>query len=252
MDYRETRRNYKQAIIRRKRIMRAKKIGIILLGAVMLFFAWRGIRMLLGKSEGQYAEANSNVRHVSILEEELALENVKVFLDAGHGGKDPGTIEGDVFEKDIVLDMTLRVKELLESKGVEVVLSREDDSFVSLEDRPRAANDSDAQLFVSFHCNYFEGDGIVRGLECYYQEGSKKGKRAAQAMLESLEAEKIAVRGVRQEDFCVLRNAEMTAVLIELGFLSDERDCDKLMDETYREKLSIALANSILGQVKES
>ena len=98
---------------------------------------------------------------------------INIFLDAGHGGSDGGTFSGDVIEEDINLSVVLRMKEFLEEKGAEVVLTRDSDETVSLSERAQTANRTDADLFVSIHCNYYEDDASINGLECYYYDGSK-------------------------------------------------------------------------------
>ncbi|GAB4388407.1 MAG: N-acetylmuramoyl-L-alanine amidase [Thermodesulfovibrionales bacterium] len=91
----------------------------------------------------------------------------KVVLDAGHGGKDPGAIgPGGLMEKDVVLDVALKVKEILSDKGYEVVLTRDSDRFLSLEERTVIANREDADLFVSIHANA-NRKRDVKGIETY-------------------------------------------------------------------------------------
>ncbi len=91
----------------------------------------------------------------------------RIVLDAGHGGKDPGTLSGSLREKDIVLDVALRVRELLEADGYEVVMTRETDVFIPLEKRAFLANSGEADLFVSIHVNAARNRN-ARGVETYY------------------------------------------------------------------------------------
>ena len=94
-----------------------------------------------------------------------------IVLDAGHGGNDGGTFQGKVVEKNITLSVVGYMQQFLEEEGWDVVLTREKDAYVPLEERTYIGNHSDADLFVSIHCNYFEDDSAVSGLECYYCEG---------------------------------------------------------------------------------
>ncbi len=91
----------------------------------------------------------------------------RIVLDAGHGGKDPGTRSGSLHEKDLALDISKRVRDLLEKDGFEVVMTRETDIFIPLEKRAFIANDGEADLFVSIHANAARNRN-ARGLETYY------------------------------------------------------------------------------------
>lgn len=101
------------------------------------------------------------------LASQLGLHVETVFLDAGHGGKDPGTGHNGVLEREVALDVTRRVGRLLQHNGLEVRYSREKDMFVSLGERTRRANASGADLFVSIHVNAAP-DAQVSGFETYY------------------------------------------------------------------------------------
>jgi N-acetylmuramoyl-L-alanine amidase len=99
----------------------------------------------------------------------LGLKIGRVVIDAGHGGHDTGMIgPTGLREKDVVLDVGLRLGKLIESKlGAEVIHTREDDRFLELSDRPKAANDAKADLFISIHANAYSSPG-VRGVETFY------------------------------------------------------------------------------------
>ena len=172
-----------------------------------------------------------------------------VVLDAGHGGYDGGTLNGDILEKDINLSITLKVAELLKAEGVAITFTREKDEFISLEKRVSIANQTTANFFVSLHCNFFEGDSTVDGFEVYYvknSEGSQKYAEsiAAEAQLNS----NIVVRGAKENAYYVTRNTSMDAVLIEMGFLSNTTECQKLANDTYQSEIAQAIANGIFKQ----
>ncbi len=174
-----------------------------------------------------------------------------VVIDAGHGGNDQGTSSSKYLEKDINLTIALKIKYLLEQNDIKVILTRETDVKLSLEERAEIANENNADLFVSIHCNYYEGEGTVSGLECYYHPDSLEGKNLAEHMIENIsESNIINTRGVRAEDFSVLRNTKMPAVLIEIGFMSDELELVKLVDPTYQEHLAVKIAEGIIEELK--
>lgn len=99
----------------------------------------------------------------------LGLKLNRIVIDAGHGGKDVGTIGATgLYEKDVVLDLALRLGVLLEKKlGAEVVFTRSDDTFIQLEDRPEIANQAHADLFISVHANASSVESVA-GVETYF------------------------------------------------------------------------------------
>ncbi len=172
---------------------------------------------------------------------------ITIVLDAGHGGEDCGTYLGEIYEEDINLSVVVCMKELLEERGVNIILTRDKDQTVSLYDRVYIANRTEADLFVSIHCNYYEDDSEIQGLECYYYEGSEKGRAHAENIVEELEeAGNVTVRNAKEGDFYVLRETDIPAVLIELGYLSNTREARKLADHEYQKLLAEGLVESIL------
>ncbi len=103
------------------------------------------------------------------LSKQLGLKIKKIAIDPGHGGKDPGCINErlGLREKDIALDIALTLKELLENGGYQVILTRKNDSYLSLEERPAIANSEGADLFISIHVNWAKRSS-ARGIEAFY------------------------------------------------------------------------------------
>lgn len=173
-----------------------------------------------------------------------------VVLDAGHGGTDQGTCNGDVLEKDINLAVVLKIKEQLEEYGIKVILTRDSDSNISLEERAELANERNADLFISIHCNYYEDSSEISGLECYYNPSSERGKVFADSIISAVEkSERINVRNAKPEDFSVLRNTEMPAVLVELGFMSNYTELINLTDNNYQQHLAEKISEGILAEL---
>ena len=176
-----------------------------------------------------------------------------VVLDAGHGGNDGGTYYKDVVEKDINLAVVLYLKEILEENEVEVILTRSSDEYMSLEERTTFANQTEADLFVSIHCNYYEGASSIYGVECYYYPGSDSGKQSAEAVLDALEEyDGIRVRESKEEDYYVLKNTGMTAISVEIGYLSNKSERQNLNSADYQQMLAEGLAQGILNNLKET
>ena len=171
---------------------------------------------------------------------------LKVFLDAGHGGSDPGAIGNNLKEKDVNLSVTLKVGEILKRHNVEVVYSRTTDVFLELNERAKRANDSNADVFVSVHCNSFT-DMIAQGLETFSSTNSQKGTALAKCIQDSLIADKLYTknRGIKTANFAVLRLTNMVAALVELAFISNKDDSEILRNK--QDELALSVAKGILN-----
>lgn len=169
-----------------------------------------------------------------------------VCIDAGHGGKDPGaTTKTGIDEKDIALTVALKVGALL--TGYEIVYTRDEDVYVGLSERALIANQAKAGLFVSVHCNSVD-DESAHGMEVYhYTHASAASKHAARAIYDKLlPVSGLRGRGVKSKDFAVLRETVMPAVLVELGFVSNEGDRAKLISEGWQDRAAEAIASGIM------
>ena len=171
---------------------------------------------------------------------------VKIVLDAGHGGDQPGCVINGATEKDITMSIVLLLQEKLESEGAAVVLTRCTDRDVSLLDRAEIANNAGANYFISIHCNSYEDDSSVKGLECHYYQ-SDEGENLAEAITLSADNHLITTREVKEESYAVLRETATPAVLIEVGFLTNTEERGKLLSPEYQELLVDAIANGILN-----
>lgn len=172
-----------------------------------------------------------------------------VCIDPGHGGKDPGATGGGVCEKDIALNVAKKIDAYLEAKGCTVMLTRETDVFVELSDRARMANSAKADLFVSVHCNSARDNARATGMEVYhYTHASEASKRAARVIYDKLlPVCGLRGRGVKAKDLAVLRETVMPAVLVELGFVSNDGDRAKLISEDWQERA----AETIVAGIRE-
>ncbi|HBL15049.1 MAG TPA: N-acetylmuramoyl-L-alanine amidase [Cyanobacteria bacterium UBA11162] len=177
---------------------------------------------------------------------------ILVIVDPGHGGKDPGTIGiGGVQEKNVILPISIEVAQILEQQGVQAILTRSDDTFVSLEGRVQMAERANADLFVSIHANAISlSRPEVNGLETYYYSS---GQRLAQTVHNSiLQSVDVGNRGVRQARFYVLRRSSMPSILVEVGFLTGRDDSAKLANPTYRSQMAQAIARGILQYIQQN
>ena len=173
------------------------------------------------------------------------LEFNRIVIDAGHGGKDPGAVGNGLYEKVVALSIANKVKELLKEEGFEVLMTREADMFVTLEDRALMSNDWSADLFVSIHANGY-ADAAASGVETFYYQGSSKGKQVAKSIQEQLVLSTgNKNRGVFSADFYVLKYTSMPSVLVETGFVSNEKDASLLKTEDYQGKAAKAIVDGI-------
>lgn len=192
-------------------------------------------------------------------------KNYTVFLDVGHGGKDPGASYYGVQEKRINLEVSMKMKKLLEDKGYSVILSRTSDVFIDHKtERSRLANESNADIFVSVHHNAMPGNTVVNGIETFYykydpeyepkinqdmhnnivriQESAKLAYSIHESLIDHTSAYD---RGVRRETFAVLRETAIPAVLLELGFMSNQSELNKLTSQSYQNTLAKAVVAGI-------
>lgn len=176
-----------------------------------------------------------------------------VIIDAGHGGSDGGTVSGEVIEKDINLSAALKLKAILEDDDIEVLLTRSADEDMSLAQRALAANDSHADFFISLHCNYYEDDAGIAGLECYYgSPEATESKAYAESIIQAVSLSgDIEAREAKSESYYVLQNTQMPAVLVEMGFLSNASERRKLSSDDYQEMLSQRIAEGILQELMD-
>ena len=213
----------------------------------------------------------------------LGLKIGKIVIDPGHGGDDHGTMSPDgLLEKDVVLDVALRLGKLLQNLGAEVIYTRATDRYLPLEARTAIANREQADLFISLHANS-SPDRDARGVESYYlnfttspealevaarentvsrrpmnelrdlvQKIAQQNRIAEShefaadvqgAMAHDLSGERN--RGVREAPFIVLTGANMPAILTEISFMSNAQDESNLKDADYRQKIAQALYDGV-------
>ncbi len=170
-----------------------------------------------------------------------------VVLDAGHGAHDSGTrTRRGVLEKDLALDVTLRVVPKLREAGFRTVLTRKRDVFIPLDNRVSISDQQQNAIFVSIHFND-AGRKPVAGVESYYF--SPESKTMAERILRSLSAATGAEnRGARVARFRVLRTNHNPAVLMECGYLTSLRESALITQAAYRERIAEGVARGIIQQ----
>ena len=176
-----------------------------------------------------------------------------IYLDAGHGGVDPGCVYKDIYEKDINLSIVLKLQKLLEAKGASVYLTRYGDYDLStinaygrkksdLNNRARIINESKADLYISIHLNSINSSNWS-GAQVFYDDVNKGNKVIAEVMTESLKTKR---EFEEITDMLMNRKIKVPGVLIEAGFLSNSNDRYLLKQESYQEILCENITMGIL------
>lgn len=186
-------------------------------------------------------------------------ETYVVAVDPGHGGKFPGATAPHpdrpgviVHEKDITLKIGLQLKNLLERDGHHVVMTRSDDSNLDddlnadLRQRAEIANTAGAEVFVSIHCNSAENPQ-AQGIEVYHFPGSENGRALASLIHNALitRFRDHQDRGVKSENFAVLRLTTMPSCLVETEFMTNPHTLRFLIDVTNQHRIAEALRDGI-------
>ena len=175
---------------------------------------------------------------------------MKIFLDPGHGGKDPGAEAAGYREKDIALNIAHMVGMILEEAGAEVRMSRERDVFVCLYERAMMANEWGADLFLSIHCNSATSSAATGTESLVYAENGRVNDLAGQIADRIGQDLHLTNRGVKvRPELAVLNSTHMDAVLVETAFISNAKDRNKLLIQP--EDFAAAIAGAIAGAVQD-
>jgi len=166
-----------------------------------------------------------------------------VVIDAGHGGHDRGASWGKVYEKHLALDTALRLERVLQAKGVQTVMTRRSDRFLTLRARTRVGKYSRGAIFVSIHYNKAR-NLRANGLETFYF--TPQGRLLASDVLSGmLRRSRMANRGVKKASYYVLQNNQFPAVLVECGFLSHRSDRILMKRAWFREAVARGITDGI-------
>ena len=193
-----------------------------------------------------------------------------VIIDAGHGGPDGGTSSEDgVLEKEINLQIALKLNEILESMGVKTVMIRTQDISIhesnaitirekkisDIKNRLKIINETDDAVFVSIHQNHYS-ESKYNGTQVFYSKNDPLSQTLANSIrlpiISYLQTEN--TREIKQcgTDIYLLYHAQKPAVMVECGFLSNTEEAKKLQDETYQQQLAFLIAIGILDYFKNT
>lgn len=182
------------------------------------------------------AKAHINQRKEKTVMLKRANDTYTVCVDAGHGGSDVGAVGLDgSYEKDDNLRLALKVADALKESGVTVIMTRSDDSDTQLDSRSKIANKAKADIFVSLHRNSTANPNTTKGIEIWiHSSGSERSYAAADDILNNLEqvgisdnrGVRIGTQGDSDDDYAVIRDTDMTSMIIEMGFMTSQDDLD--------------------------
>lgn len=179
------------------------------------------------------------------------MANYKVALDAGHGGSDPGAVYNGRQEKDDTLDLTLAVGDILKKNGVDVFYTRTTDEYETPFKKATDANNSGADLFISIHRNSSETPNQYSGVESLVFNDTGLKAEVARNINNQLEDVGFKNLGVDvRKNLVVLKRTKMPAVLIEAGFINNDKD-NYLFDQEF-DKIANAIADGILESIPAS
>lgn len=171
-----------------------------------------------------------------------------VVIDPGHGGSDCGATRNGIYEKNITLDVSKRVEELLRKKGYSVEMTRTTDQTVSLQDRVAFSEAINPDIFVSIHVNSSNSDS-PSGIEThYYKDNSLKlAKYIHASMLNNINSNN---RGLFKSKFYVINHTTAPAILVEIGFISNPTERAQLVSENRKQATAKAIAEGIYEYFK--
>lgn len=181
-------------------------------------------------AEAQYARTVTSIAEATIV------------VDAGHGGKDPGAISSDqkIYEKDIALSTALQLRDRLQDAGVNVILTRSEDNFVSLGQRVEIGHANNADAFISLHYDTVEAANSMSGTTTYY--GIEANRELAETVNRYLaQNTPLPNNGVRLADYHVLRTNKQPAILLELGYMNNDSDTQYISTSAYQASIVEAI-----------
>ncbi|MCE2928720.1 MAG: N-acetylmuramoyl-L-alanine amidase [Candidatus Caenarcaniphilales bacterium] len=175
----------------------------------------------------------------------------KVVIDPGHGGYDHGAIYGGHNEKDINLAVASKVEALLKEAGVAAFMTRAEDRFISLAERVEISNNIDPDIFVSLHSNAVVSNPKMAGLQTYFF--SDGGYKLAQFTHKQMVDDVGMPDGkIRKANFWVCKYSKSPAVLIEMGFMTNSEEREKLASDRYQADLAKAITKGIIKYLEEN
>jgi len=188
---------------------------------------------------------NRDALGIHVMAGTFGVDDMLIVLDAGHGGHDTGAVGAKwTLEKTINLDIIQRTAKLLSAAGARVLLTRGDDTFIPLYDRPGLANGRQADIFISVHCNSSATRNSGNGTQVYYRTPQSIPLATAihQELIPALE---LKDGGIHNGDFCVIRESHMPSVLLEVAFINNGKEEQLLLTPTFRQQAAEGILSGV-------
>lgn len=212
--------------------------------------------------ETKYEGANTVIYLKTTEDTNKADDEYVVVIDAGHGGKDTGAVYKENYaiklaEKDVNLDIELRLNRLLKEKGIKTVMTRDKDVFIELKERANIANRINADLFVSIHSNSINSPSYAGTMTLYYPDDDNSTGISSKGFAEIVQKELIGTlktidrKIIPRPNLVVLNSTNMPAVLAEIAFISNKDDREKLSSNEFKETAAKALCTSIMKALEK-
>lgn len=173
---------------------------------------------------------------------------IRICVDPGHGGAQPGAVNGRFKEKVATLAISLKLRDKLEENGFKVIMTRDTDIDVSLKSRCKIANGAGANAFISIHLNSCHSDE-PHGAETWKWHITRAFSKT---LADAVQADLIAAigaknRGVKESDiYYVLKHTKASALVVECGFISNAEECHKLFSDSYQDKIADGICRGII------
>lgn len=188
--------------------------------------------------------------------EDFPLFGKIIFIDPGHGGRDPGAIVGTQYEKELNLQVSKILEDELIKKGATVYMTRYDDEDLSSQwDEKKKRGDlyrrilmfrkKDADIYLSIHMNY-HSDTSLSGAEVLYNKINKENERLGTILMTNFQKNLNTTRELKQTELYMYKNTTVPGVLIECGFLSNYQELKNLQNEEYQKRLVNTITNSVV------
>ena len=236
-----SKRKYKRA---KKKELNRKRIGILLIAIIIIIYC------VYNNMKPQY-QATETVNYGQAKKIEKT-----IVIDPGHGGEEePGCVFGNVYEKELDLEIAKKLQAKLEKEYSRVIMTRTEDVNVYLNERARIANRENADLFISIHQNALEDDDVTSGIETWYNpvkdtESKILAQNIQENIIRTTNANDLGIK--ESKGLIVTQKTEMPSCLVETGFLSSTKERQKLANDEYQDKIVEGIYNGIKSYFEET
>ncbi len=190
----------------------------------------------------------------------LPLQDTIIMVDPGHGGRDSGTYYGEIYEKDINLEISKTLAQELSKQGAIVYMTRKRDiDLSSIYDSAKKRGDlyrrllmikeKKSDLYISIHINWYD-DTTLKGAEVLYNEINENNKKLARSIMTQFKNDLKSTRTIKTTDLYMYRNTTTPGVLVECGYLSNPTERKQLQDKKYQQLLSSSITKGIIDYLK--